>query len=242
MLPLAFGLVPDESRPRVIQNLVDDIMVQHHGHTSVGLLGMQWLMEVLTDTGHADVALTIATRTKRPSWGYMIAKGATTIWERYDMNTRDPGMNSEALLIQTGDVAAWFYQALAGINYDPRASRFQQHPDAPPRGAGADVCQGLARFAAGENNKQLAEAGGEVSPGTLSYRPTPRLRSIFRRRTLPPCVKAASPRAARRASPSCARKAMRQFMRLDRETTSSPVREIDRDWSTSPATVASART
>ena len=149
VLPLAFGLVPDESRPRVIQNLVDDIMVQHHGYTTVGLLGMQWLMEVLTDTGHADVALTIATRTKRPSWGYMIAQGATTIWERYDMDTRDPGMNSEALLIQTGDVEAWFYQALAGINYDPEHPGFQEHPDASPRGPGADVCQGLARFAAG---------------------------------------------------------------------------------------------
>ena len=77
VLPLAFGLVPEDSRPRVIQNLVDDIMVQHHGYTTVGLLGMQWLMEVLTETGHADVALTIATRTERPSWGYMIAQGAT---------------------------------------------------------------------------------------------------------------------------------------------------------------------
>jgi alpha-L-rhamnosidase len=92
-------------------------------------------MEVLTDTGHADVALTIATRTDRPSWGYMIGKGATTIWERYDMDTRDPGMNSEALLIQTGDVEAWFYQALAGINYDPEHPGFKNilmHPRVVP--------------------------------------------------------------------------------------------------------------
>jgi len=131
VLPLAFGLVPDESRPRVIQNLVDDIMIQHQGYSTVGLLGMQWLMNVLTDTGHADVAVTVATRTKRPSWGYMISKGATTIWERYDMDTRDPGMNSEALLIQTGGVEAWFYQALAGINYDPDHPGFKNivmHP------------------------------------------------------------------------------------------------------------------
>jgi alpha-L-rhamnosidase len=135
VLPLAFGLVPDESRPRVIQNLVDDIMIQHHGYTTVGLLGMQWLMEVLTDTGHADVALTIATRTERPSWGYMIAHGATTIWERYDMNTRDPGMNSEGLLIQTGDVEAWFYKTLAGIDYDPEHPGFKNivmHPRVVP--------------------------------------------------------------------------------------------------------------
>ncbi len=110
-------------------------MIQHQGYTTVGLLGMQWLMEVLTETGHADVALTIATRTQRPSWGYMIAKGATTIWERYDMNTRDPGMNSEALLIQTGDVEAWFFQSLAGINYDPEHPGFKNivmHPRVVP--------------------------------------------------------------------------------------------------------------
>ena len=131
VLPLAFGMVPDESRPRVIQNLVDDIVVKHQGYSTVGLLGMQWLMQVLTDTGHADVALTIATNTKRPSWGYMIAKGATTIWERYDMDTRDPGMNSEGLLIQTGGIESWFHQSLAGINYDPEHPGFKNivmHP------------------------------------------------------------------------------------------------------------------
>lgn len=125
VLPLAFGLVPDDLRPKVLQNLVDDIMVQHHGHLTVGLVGMQWLMETLTENGHADVALTIATRTDRPGWGYMISKGATTVWERWDMDTRDPAMNSEALLIQTGDLNTWFYQSLAGINYDPAEPGFK---------------------------------------------------------------------------------------------------------------------
>lgn len=136
VLPLAFGLVPDGFRDRVMHNLVDDIMVKHHGYTTVGLLGMQWLMEVLSGSGHADVALTIATRTERPSWGYMIAKGATTIWERYDFDTRDPGMNSEALLIQTGDVEAWFYRYLAGTDYDPAHPGFKNiimHPRVVPR-------------------------------------------------------------------------------------------------------------
>jgi len=118
VLPLAFGLVPDECRQKVIDNLVNDILVTHKGHLSVGLIGMQWLMQVLTDIGRPDVAWTIVTQTTRPSWGYMISKGATTIWERWDCDTRDPGMNSEALLIQAGNLDAWFYQTLAGINYD----------------------------------------------------------------------------------------------------------------------------
>jgi alpha-L-rhamnosidase len=91
----------------------------------VGLIGMQWLMQVLTDIGRPDVAWTIVTQTTRPSWGYMIGKGATTIWERWDCDTRDPGMNSEALLIQAGNLDAWFYQTLAGINYDREAPGFK---------------------------------------------------------------------------------------------------------------------
>ena len=124
ILPLAFGLVPEEHRDAVIGNLIDDIMVKHNGHLSVGLVGMQWLMQTLTDIGRPDVAWTIVTQTSRPSWGYMLAKGATTIWERWDMDTRDPGMNSEALLIQAGNLDAWFYQTLGGIR--PAAPGFKK--------------------------------------------------------------------------------------------------------------------
>ena len=115
VLALKFGLVPDGQRASVIANLVDDIMVKHQDHLSVGLIGMQWLMQTLTDIGRPDVAWTIVTQTTRPSWGYMLAKGATTTWERWDCDTRDPGMNSESLLIQSGNLDAWFYQTLAGI-------------------------------------------------------------------------------------------------------------------------------
>jgi alpha-L-rhamnosidase len=124
VLALAFGLAPAEQRDALIANLVDDIMVKHHGHLSVGLIGMQWLMQTLTDAGRPDVAWTIATQSTRPSWGYMLSKGATTIWERWDYDTRDPGMNSEALLIQAGNLDAWFYQTLAGIR--PAAPGFKK--------------------------------------------------------------------------------------------------------------------
>ncbi len=135
VLPLAFGLVPPEHRQAVIDNLVKDILVNHKGHLSVGLIGMQWLMQVLTDAGRPDVAWTIVTQTTRPSWGYMIGKGATTIWERWDCDTRDPGMNSEALLIQAGNLDAWFYQTLGGINHDPAHPGFK-HVVIKPRPVG----------------------------------------------------------------------------------------------------------
>ncbi len=124
VLALAFGLAPEDQRDALVGNLVHDILDVHRGHLSVGLVGMQWLMQTLTDVGRPDVAYTIVTQTTRPSWGYMLSKGSTTIWERWDYDTRDPGMNSEALLIQAGNLDAWFYQTLAGIR--PAAPGFKK--------------------------------------------------------------------------------------------------------------------
>ncbi len=124
-LPLAFGLVLPEFRSAVVSNLVADIMVAHQGHTTVGLTGMQWFMQVLTDSGHPEVAYTVATRTNRPSWGYMLAQGGSSVWERWDQDTRDPGMNGESQMILAGNLVAWMYQTLAGINYDPAQPGFK---------------------------------------------------------------------------------------------------------------------
>jgi alpha-L-rhamnosidase len=125
VLALAFGLVPAEQRTAVADNLVQDVMNRHRGHTSVGLIGMQWQMQVLTDIGHPEAAYSIATRTERPSWGYMVAHGATTSWERWDADTQDGGMNGESQKILSGNFEAWCYQTLAGINYDPDKPGFK---------------------------------------------------------------------------------------------------------------------
>lgn len=115
VLAIKFGLVPDGRLAAVVANLADNITIKNNGHLSVGLIGMQWLMQTLTEVGRSDLAWTIVTQTTRPSWGYMLEKGSTTIWERWDCDTQGPGMNSENLLILAGNLDAWFYQTLAGI-------------------------------------------------------------------------------------------------------------------------------
>lgn len=135
VLPLAFGLVPEANRQAVIDNLVKQVMVADKGHTTVGLLGMQWQMQVLTEVGHPEVAYAIATKTDQPSWGYMIAQGATTIWERWDTDTQDGGMNGESQKILSGNFEAWCHQTLGGINYDPEKPGFK-HVILRPRPVG----------------------------------------------------------------------------------------------------------
>ena len=125
VLPLAFGMVAPDRRDAVAARLVDDITTTHNGHLSVGTVGIMWLMQVLTDSGYPEVAYALATQKTKPSWGYMVGKGATTVWERWDSDTAGPGMNSEGLLILSGNLEAWFYQTLAGINNDPEHPGFK---------------------------------------------------------------------------------------------------------------------
>ena len=131
-LPLYFDIVPKEHRQAVFANLVRNIE-SRQGHLSTGFVGTPYLMRVLVQNGRADLAYTIATREDYPGWGYMIAKGATTIWELWKYET-GPGMNSHnhpAL----GFVSGWFYETLAGLAPDPEYPGWE-HFTVKPHAAG----------------------------------------------------------------------------------------------------------
>ena len=114
LLPLFFGITPEQDRTVVIQHLIEKI-AQNNNHISTGVIGTQWLMRGLTEYGHPDLAEQIATNKDYPSWGYMTDHGATTIWELWNGNTADPAMNSQNHIMLLGDLLAWCFEDLAGI-------------------------------------------------------------------------------------------------------------------------------
>jgi alpha-L-rhamnosidase len=81
---------------------------------STGFLGTPYLLDVLADTGHSDVAVSLLLQTGYPSWGYMVSKGATTMWERWNGDVGDVGMNSYNHYA-FGAVVGFMYRRLAGI-------------------------------------------------------------------------------------------------------------------------------
>ena len=115
VLPLAFGLVPEDMKTKIFAHLVDKIENDTHGHIGTGLIGGQYLNRVLSDNGRADLCYTIASQKDYPSWGYMVEQGATTIWELWNGNTADPTMNSGNHVMLIGDLVVWFYEYLGGI-------------------------------------------------------------------------------------------------------------------------------
>ena len=116
LLPMAFGIVPDDCREEVVKNVVTNIMTLNQGHISCGVIGISWLLRGLSDHGFSDVAWHLATQKTYPSWGYMTENGATTTWELWNGDTADPSMNSGNHVMLLGDLLTWTYQHLAGIN------------------------------------------------------------------------------------------------------------------------------
>jgi alpha-L-rhamnosidase len=80
---LAFGLAPDGVRERTADRLVDLIRAADT-HLRTGFLSTPYLLSVLADHGHADVAYELLLRDTPPSWLTMIDRGATTVWESWE--------------------------------------------------------------------------------------------------------------------------------------------------------------
>jgi len=112
-LALRFGLVPAALRAAAGARLAADI--ERRGtRLSTGFLGTPYLLDALADTGHERLAVSLLLQTKYPSWGYMIEKGATTMWERWNGDVGDVAMNSYNHYA-FGAVVGFMYRRLAGI-------------------------------------------------------------------------------------------------------------------------------
>ena len=124
LLSLVYGLVPEGCEESVFGHIVDKTVNDFDGHVSTGVIGICHLMRTLTRYGRADLAWRLATNTDYPSWGYMVRRGATTIWELWNGDTADPAMNSANHVMLLGDLLIWFYEDLAGIKTAPGALAF----------------------------------------------------------------------------------------------------------------------
>jgi alpha-L-rhamnosidase len=123
-LPLFFGITPAADRDSVQNSLNSDIVYSKNTHLSTGILGTKYLLPLLSQNSRPDLAYDLATQTTYPSWGYMIEKGATTIWELWQ-DVEGPSMNSHNHAM-FGSVGAWFYTSLAGIHIDPKNPGYER--------------------------------------------------------------------------------------------------------------------
>lgn len=106
-----YDMVTENERHAAVEVLLNEILVHHEGHLSTGIFGTKYLLEVLTRTGHADVAYTIVDQKTFPGWGYMLENNATTLWEHWEFSDNVFSHNHPMF----GSVGEWLFKAIAGI-------------------------------------------------------------------------------------------------------------------------------
>jgi len=133
---LAFDLVPDDLRPSVAQRLVE-LVHEADDHLSTGFLATPFLLPVLADAGHLDVAYTLLFQDTAPSWLAMIDQGATTIWENWE--GPDAGSDSGIASLNhysKGAVISFLHRHVAGLRPDEDHPGYERFTVAPMPGGG----------------------------------------------------------------------------------------------------------
>jgi alpha-L-rhamnosidase len=119
---LYINLAPEDEIENAIAELVTDIEVTNQGHLTTGIFGTKYSLDILSQYGHIETASKIVSQKSFPGWGYMIANGATTLWEHWEYSDNTYSHNHPMF----GSVSEWFYKWVAGIQADPLAVGFDK--------------------------------------------------------------------------------------------------------------------
>ncbi|MBB2145320.1 Bacterial alpha-L-rhamnosidase [Pedobacter sp. LMG 31464] len=120
-VPLFWGIVPDEMKAKVAENLAKRVEADGF-HLDVGLLGTKAILNALSENGYAEIAYKVAAQKTFPSWGWWIANDATTLYENWPIDAKsDISMNH----IMFGEIGAWLYKAPGGIKPDENQPGFK---------------------------------------------------------------------------------------------------------------------
>ncbi len=124
---LAFGLVPDHLRALAAADLVDLIRAADT-HLGTGFLATPFLLPVLADTGHLDVAYELLFQDTEPSWLHM-SDTTTTIWEDWDGVRPDGTVTHSLNHYSKGAVISFLHRYVAGLQIlEPGYRRFRITP------------------------------------------------------------------------------------------------------------------
>lgn len=100
ILPLAFGMIPEERAVSAAATVVE-LIKEKGGHLDTGIFGTRYFTSTLADYGYLDVALDALLNKSYPGFGYQLERGATTLWEQWlekgDMSSHNHAMFAGSL-------------------------------------------------------------------------------------------------------------------------------------------------
>lgn len=120
-IPLDFGLVPDELKQKAAEQLAADVAARNY-HLSTGIFGTRSMLLALSENDKIETALKLSLTKDFPGWGYMIEKGATTLWEHWEFSDNTFSHNHPMF----GSICEWNIKSIAGLAPLPDAEGFNK--------------------------------------------------------------------------------------------------------------------
>src|SRR5690606_3572167 len=119
---LLADIPPAPLRDDVMWRLEKEILDVRNGHIHAGITGGALLFKLLRNEGRDDLIYSMVSQTTYPSWGYMKANDATTIWEMWEKDLPGHSLLHSSYLYP----GAWYIDGIAGIKRDPEHPGFKQ--------------------------------------------------------------------------------------------------------------------
>jgi alpha-L-rhamnosidase len=143
---LELGLLAEGDRATAEQALVRKVLTAQGPKLRTGIFGTKFVLNGLSRAGRADVAYQLVNRRGFPGWGYMLERGATTLWEHWDFS--DDTFSHDHPMF--GSVSEWLFSWLAGIQPSPAAVGFDRIVIRPQPVGDLTWARGAVRTVRGE--------------------------------------------------------------------------------------------
>ena len=125
LISLHYNLVPEKEKPAAVNHLLLEIYNKHEGHLSTGIFATKFMFDFFRQENRNDIAYSIANKRTFPSWGNMLANGATTLYESWKYPNAANSQNHPMF----GSISEWFYRSILGINsLEPGFRKFEIKP------------------------------------------------------------------------------------------------------------------
>ncbi|GGZ21796.1 alpha-rhamnosidase [Echinicola pacifica] len=173
-------IVPEAEVPAAFDSLLVAIRNGPSQHLNTGIFGTKYALEVLAEYGSPNAVFDIVNSRDYPGWGYMIDRGATTIWETWK-ESDNTYSNAHPMF---GTVSEWYYRWLAGIRPDPEKPGFKEFYISPTNPEGLESARAVYNSPYGEIvskwHKQASEGylyeisvpNGSLAKVNLPFRPS----------------------------------------------------------------------
>lgn len=111
-MPVWLGICEEKNKKKVVEHIVKDI-IDNNYHLTCGNQGYRHVFYLLCEYGYSDLAIKVLENPEYPGWGYMLEKGATTVWERWEAEMQNEMHSFDHPMF--GSYDAIFYRYILGI-------------------------------------------------------------------------------------------------------------------------------